>query len=384
MKKLIALILSFAILMTCMNVVAEEEFDLPELFVARGEADYTSIDDPGLLRYIEDSVYAYLESEYAGSDIIVDDVSAVYISKEYLEETSYNSRANVFFGYTLAQLDEAFEGRRYVFTCENRETVVREFEEFPDNTYERIIKNVAIGAGVILICVTVSVISGGLAAPTAAVATASAGSKISMIFAASATKATEFAVSGALFGGVTSTVVRGIETDWDFDETLRGLALGASDGFKWGAISGAVVGGAEKALKIHKISSGAIKPEEAEAHALSQYGGESQISYLNGERVPYGTPGSTRPDVVANKVAYEVKCYNLESKASLYELRKTLTKEISERVSNLPSDMTQKIVLNVEGRGYTEKYVKSVVKWIKRFIEPIYPDIPIDVIGGML
>ena len=46
--------------------------------------------------------------------------------------------------------------------------------------------------------------------------------------------------------------------------------------------------------------------------------------------------------------------------------------------------MTQRIVLNVEGRGYTAESVQKIVTWIEEFMEPIYPNIPIDIMGAML
>jgi len=94
-----------------------------------------------------------------------------------------------------------------------------------------VIRNVAIGTGVILVCVTVSIVSGGLGAPA-----------VSMIFAVSAKTAT----SVALFDGVASGVMAGVITGYqtgDFDEALKAGAVAASEGFMWGAIGGAVSGG---------------------------------------------------------------------------------------------------------------------------------------------
>ena len=103
---------------------------------------------------------------------------------------------------------------------------------------ETMLKNVAIGTGVILVCVTVSVVSAGVGAPA-----------VSMIFAASATTASSFAVSSAVFGGVSAGVVRGIETG-DFHEAMEAAAVGATEGFKWGVISGAIVGGGGEAFQL--------------------------------------------------------------------------------------------------------------------------------------
>ena len=82
----------------------------------------------------------------------------------------------IWFGFTSAELDQQFQGEKYIFTLgNNNETVVTTYDNCEDDTYERVIKNVAIGTGVILVCVTVSVVSGGVgAAPVCAVFAASA------------------------------------------------------------------------------------------------------------------------------------------------------------------------------------------------------------------
>lgn len=191
-----------------------------------------SLDNTALLQYIEDTVYRETVCSLNSEEYFVENVSAIYISKEYLDEVAFNSQTNIYFGYTLAELNELFQETRYVFTLsEDGQTTVQELQEIEDKTLETIIKNVAIGTGVILVCVTVSAISGGLGA-----------SAVSMIFAASALTAEGFAFSSAAFGGVSAGIIRGIQTG-DFDEAMKAAALGASDGFKWGAISGAVVGG---------------------------------------------------------------------------------------------------------------------------------------------
>ena len=120
----------------------------------------------------------------------------------------------------------------HIFTLsEDGTTTVQELQEIEDVSTETMLKNVAIGTGVILVCVTVSVVSAGVGAPA-----------VSMIFAASATTAETFAISSAVFGGISAGVVRGIQTG-DFNEAMKAAAMGATEGFKWGAISGATKSG---------------------------------------------------------------------------------------------------------------------------------------------
>ncbi len=249
MKRLIALILVCALLVGCTPQVdndgaepttssTETQQTVEYIFTEEGMPEFTGLDDSALLTYMEDSIYTNLITELDNEMYFVENVSAVYISKEYLEEVAYNSQENIYFGYTLSELDAYFQGTRYVFTLGNDgQTIVTEFQEY-DDTYEQILKNVAIGTGVILICVTVSVVSGGLGAPA-----------VSMIFAASAKTGTIMGLSSGLFSGVSAGVVTGMETG-DFDEAMKAAALAGSEGFKWGAITGSVAGGAGEAIAL--------------------------------------------------------------------------------------------------------------------------------------
>lgn len=211
---------------------------ISQLQVQDFEPNFTELSDPELLRYVEDSVYKDLVNELNSDSYFVENVTAVYMSKEYLEEVAYNSLANIYFGFNLADLQAQFKGTKYIFTLgDDGQTTVKEFENY-DETYNNVVKNVATGAGVILLCVTVSAVTGIIGAPA-----------VSIIFAASAKTGTAFALSGGLFSGVTAGVVKGIQTK-DFDQTMKSAASAASEGFKWGAISGAVAGGASKATAL--------------------------------------------------------------------------------------------------------------------------------------
>lgn len=258
MKKIISLILCAAILLTgcapadnteiqntaVVQTVDEQiETDETELvsepFVWNDvDIQYNSLDDANLLAHIEDLVYCETVHKLNSEQYFVENVSAVYISKEYLEEIAYNSQANIYFGYTLAELNDLFEGSKYVFALdEDGTTTVQVLTEIPDTSTEEILTNIAIGTGVILLCVTVSVVTGGAGAPA-----------ISMIFAASAKTGAVMALSSAAIGGVSAGVVRGIETG-DMNKALEAAALAGSDDFKWGAIGGAVSGGALETVK---------------------------------------------------------------------------------------------------------------------------------------
>lgn len=220
MKKMVSLLLILSLLGT---------FLLPGFAAAEIQPDFKGLNDPSLLPYIEDTLYEQLVGTLNSEEYFVENVSAVYISQEYLEELAYNSQDNVFFGFTLAELEEQFQGQKYIFTLgEDGETAVEPWTDYVD-PYEKVIENVAVGTGVILVCVTVSAVTAGAPA-------------CSMIFAVAAKTGALGAISGGVLGGVSAGIVTGIQTG-NLDAALQSAAVAGSEGFKWGAVTGAISGG---------------------------------------------------------------------------------------------------------------------------------------------
>lgn len=249
MKKILVLLLIVSLLACSLPASFAEEAQLPAGSVP--EAGFSGMNDPNLLRYTEDTIYENLVATLDSDEYFVENVSAVYISQEYIDELAYNSQANIYFGYTLQELTEQFQGKKYIFTLgDDGSTIVTEFEEY-DDTYDRALKNVAIGTGVILVCVTVSLVSAGLGAPA-----------VSMIFSVAAQSGTKMALSGGFMGGIAAGIVTGVQTG-DMDEALKAAALTGSEGFKWGAISGALAGGASEAIALKGATRSGLTMNEA-------------------------------------------------------------------------------------------------------------------------
>ena len=332
---------------------------------------FDDLNDPKLLQYVQDGIYSNLEDSLGSEDYEIENISTTFISKEYLDEMEFNSRKNIYFGYTLDELEEQFQGKKYVFTLgSNGQTVVEVLNEY-DDTFEQVVKNVAVGAGVILICVTVSALTAGAGAPV-----------VSMVFAASAQTGTTIALSSAAMGGISAGIVTALQTK-DPEQALKSAALNASEGFKWGAILGAASGGLSEAVSLY--SSDIPTARESELRALKKYGGDEQKAFKNGEEVARNTIDSTRPDIVrevgGKHEAIEVKNCDLESRNSVAELYDVLRKEMSARISNLPEGYTQRVVLDIKGRGYSNELVQAVIDGIQVTLEDIYPNIPVSVIG---
>ena len=227
MKKSVSLLLVLAFMFT--RCFAESG--------SASEISFKGLGDPQLLSYIEDTIYSDLVSQL-DDEYYIEKVEALYIPDEYFEELEFNSQVNVYFGYTLAELEEQFQGEKYVFTLGgNNETVVVPFEASTDSGHvlSTILKNVAIGTGVILICVTVAVLTKN---PAAAVG---AGKAIKTVYAVSVSAAKSSAIRALEFsgiGGISAALIEGYQSH-DFSRALRTGVVAASEGFKIGAIEGA-------------------------------------------------------------------------------------------------------------------------------------------------
>lgn len=303
MKQILAIMLILSVSLSGCGLKDKKEAtdnDLAHEFISSNivaqdseEPVYTGLDDTELLTHIEDLVYRDAILSFNSAEYIVESVNATYVSKEYLEEVAYNSQSNIFFGFTLDGLNEIFQDTRYIFTLgENGKTTVEALQEIENVSMQTMLKNLAIGTGVILVCVTVSVVSAGAGAPA-----------ISMIFAASATTAETFAISSAAFGGISAGVVRGIQTG-DFNEVLEAATLGASEGFKWGAISGAVIGGASEAFLLNiGTKNGLTMNEVALIQADSKYPIEVIARFNSMEQYKICRDAGLRANMINGKTA---------------------------------------------------------------------------------
>lgn len=215
------------------------------------EITFTNLGDPDLLRYLEDSVYHNIVALLDSDAFFVENVSAIFLSNEYLEQLAFNSLENIYFGYTLSELDAFFQGTRYIFNLDDSgQTVVQSFERY-DDTFDRIVRNITIGTGVILLSVTVA-----LVAPIAGA------SAVSLIFTKSATTGAISALTGGAFSGGIAGVVTGVTTG-DINKALTAAALAASEGIKWGAITGSVFGGVQTAIALRGATKNGLTMNQA-------------------------------------------------------------------------------------------------------------------------
>lgn len=266
---------------------------------------YSSLNDMDLLDHIEDLVYRDTVTALDSTDYLVSDVSAVYVSKEYLEELSYNSQSNIYFGYTLDELDKQFQGKRYVFTLgDNGKTTVQTLQTVVDDSTEAMLKNVAIGSGVILVSITVSTATAGVAPA------------VSMILAVSAKTGAISALSGGAMGAIPAGIIRGIQTG-NMEEALKAAALAGSEGFKWGAISGSLAGGAKEAGALKSMTKGGLTMNQAASIQQASHWPADVISEFHSmdEYIVYEKAG-LKPVMVNGKTAL-VQDIDLHFKSTL-------------------------------------------------------------------
>ena len=234
MKRFISLILTVCIFSLCIVISPS---------TAKGEEDpylleYAALQEPTDVEQIEGTVQSQLKSAL-GDDYRID-VQVYYESKEAIEEGQYNSRESEYFGYLLSEVDAHFEGTPYVFTVsDSGETVVTEFKAYED-PWGKILKNVAIGTGVIVVCVTLSHL------------TVAAAPALHLIFACAAETAKTWAIRGIGLGALKSGIISYLQTG-DLETAFMDALLGASEGYKWGAIAGAVTGGAAKTINLASL-----------------------------------------------------------------------------------------------------------------------------------
>lgn len=199
----------------------------------KGEGNWLNQD---FLDYLGGQVYDDVV-DAVDKSVFIENVQVGYLSKEYLSTLAGNSKENVYFGLTLDEIDDALEEDRYVFSPDESGSIsVRSFKPY-DDSCERIAKNVAIGGGVILVCVVATTVTGGTAAPTVA----------SVVACSAADGAASFSLMSGAIGGVSAGIIKGYETG-DMNEALKAAALQGSEDFKLGAISGALLAGGGSAV----------------------------------------------------------------------------------------------------------------------------------------
>lgn len=203
--------------------------------------------EPGALTTLEEQIYAELVLQLDSTDYFVDHVEVTYISNEYLEELEFNSQANIYFGYTLEQLNEFFEGKQFIFTLgEDGQTVVQELVQ-QENHFSEIVKNLAIGGGVILVSAVVICAIG----PEAVT--------FSTVMGCAVDLGTGPTVK--FIGSVLRSVIANRNAE-NLGQLVQETALAGSENFKWGVLGGSLKKAAGTAFSLLSQPSNGLSAEE--------------------------------------------------------------------------------------------------------------------------
>ena len=105
-----------------------------------------------------------------------------------------------------------------------------------------------------------------------------------------------------------------------------------------------------------------IRPSwrQTEQYLCKLYGkkSKSQISYLNGKEVPYGTAGSVRPDFIHKGKAVEAKNYDIAKNSS--GLISKIAEQVNKRAIHLPKGTPQGVYIDIRGQKVTKATMKKI------------------------
>lgn len=327
--------------------------------------------DEETLQQLKDQVYADISEELSTDEYLVQDVKVIYLTEE--EVATMSPEDKIYFGYSANGLNDVITSDMTVIDESEYGTIDVKSEKLLDkDDRTTVIKNLAIGTGIILVCVTVVCVTKDMEIDN----------EVVTAFIELAPKAAALGAAG--FATITGTVSGAIQyvKSKNLKESFRKLIVDGSKGFKWGAIIGTVYAGASTFLSDFMETHNEKIPEfkESEVDAAKKFKSiKEQVVFCGGVESPKAFSGCSIVDFVTKKnEAVEVKNYDLKNNMS--SLLSTLKRQIGERVKNLPEGYTQKIVLDVRGRGYSKDFIKQCVTDIQEALKDIYPNIPVEVI----
>ncbi|MGX6991270.1 hypothetical protein [Pseudolactococcus reticulitermitis] len=77
-------------------------------------------------------------------------------------------------------------------------------------------------------------------------------------------------------------------------------------------------------------------------------------------KVPYGTKGSTRPELYKDGHSIEVKNYDVQTNSGRNNLVNNVSGQIKNRVDNLPLGTNQTILVDIRGQNVTNDVLKEI------------------------
>ena len=149
----------------------------------------------------------------------------------------------------------------------------------------------------------------------------------------------------------------------------------------WKGIQSATYAGAQMLSKTSTL----VRPtwQQTEQYLCKLFGkkSKSQVSYLYGKPVSYGTKNSVRPDFIINgKKAVEAKNYDIAKNTS--GLISKVVEQVNKRAIHLPKGMKQEIQIDIRGQKVTRATFKQIQRKIVEKCKGTINEDDIKWIGG--
>lgn len=164
---------------------------------------------------------------------------------------------------------------------------------------------------------------------------------------------------GAMIGGIFAPLSDSYEKG-GIDE-----AIGRSPSVLAGIVGGK---GITKLKDLDAPKEPPVRPDwkQSERDAAERYGDqyETQRSYKDGKEVPWGTKGSSRPDLYQPGTSIEVKNYDVTNSGGRSNLVRSVIAQAETRLQSLPEGTVQRVVVDVRGQNVAPEVVDDLAQRI--------------------
>ena len=100
---------------------------------------------------------------------------------------------------------------------------------------------------------------------------------------------------------------------------------------------------------------------QSEIDAANDYPNyRDQVSFKDGQEVPYGTKGSVRPDYYNPGSSIDIKNYNLDTQSGRTNLARNIEKQYYQRLKELPAGTKQSVQIDVRGQNISDTQLESL------------------------
>ncbi|NUQ63848.1 MAG: hypothetical protein HUU20_15330, partial [Pirellulales bacterium] len=143
------------------------------------------------------------------------------------------------------------------------------------------------------------------------------------------------------------------------------FAIGQNDQINPGAASAGLISAADYVPARVSAVANRVTPRQSEIDAGRWYGlrGNQAASFRNGQPAAPNSRGSTRPEYFERGNSFEVKNFDLTTRAGRANLvRKTVEQALSSRLPNLPRGTVQNIIIDARGQTLDPQVMRQIAQ----------------------